>query len=366
MTAYSSHGAEWVDRMRGRDVLEVASALGLEVQPPRGSSGGAFTCPACNAPRRHTKTRDKRASAGVRKDGHGWHCFQCDASGDTLDLVAFQLRGQRLPELGDAGKAEVRDWCTRWLGIDLHPTQHAFSAPPRPIRPAIADKPPSYPPAAEVEALWKIAAPVDRDPEVAAWLQTDRGLDPQQLAQLDLVRALPAEAPDLPRWAGFGGGDKPWRSWPSVGLRLLVPLHDAAGVQRSVLFRRSSQSARDWPPKSIGTSGYERARLVMANAVARHLLAHPVEQAAVSIVIEEGEIDWLTACLAWAPGNERAIFGVVTGSWTAEIAQRIPRGARVTIRTDNDPEGDKLCARIAESLGNRCTVLRGGRKAPAR
>jgi hypothetical protein len=133
---------------------------------------------------------------------------------------------------------------------------------------------------------------------------------------------------------------------------------------RSVLFRRAFETSKDWPPKSIGTNGFERAGLVMANAVALHLLTHsPSMGEPVPVVIEEGETDWLTACVAWARGNERAIFGVTSGSWTEEIAKCVPSGARVTIRTDNDEPGDLLAVKIAATFAGRCTVLRGGRKA---
>jgi hypothetical protein len=221
-----------------------------------------------------------------------------------------------------------------------------------------------YPPSPEIEALWSIAGPVDQDRDIGAWLKSRRKLDPERITRLDLARALSKQSLPLPRWAGFGGdNEKPWRSWPSAGLQLLVPLHDAQGAMRSMLFRRSLEIESAWPPKSIAANGFERAGLVMVNDRARQLLTHPVQHAdGLQIVIEEGEMDWLTGCLAWASANERAIFGVMSGSWTEELAERIPRGARVTIRTDNDAAGDLLADKIAQTLLRRCTVLRGGRK----
>lgn len=361
--------AEWLERMRTVSVQTLAQALGLQFQPPRGSSGGALQCPACNAIRRHTKTRDKRGAAGVRRDGHGWRCFQCDVSGDGIDLIAWHLRGKRMSELGDGGKAEVRDWCVRWLGLERAlpapgPSQAHSRAPAETSIPASR----RYPPSEELQTLWRSARSITTVPAVASWLANDRGLDPRATAELDLARALPHDGPHtaaLPRWAGFGGENgKHWRSWPSAGLQLVVPLFDANGVMRSVLFRRTFETAEDWPPKSIGTRGFERAGLIMANTVGCHLLARPaLGQESTSVVIEEGETDWLTGCLAWARRSERAIFGVVSGSWTDEIAGRMPSGAQVTIRTDNDEAGDRLAAAIAKSLGGRCKVLRGGQQA---
>jgi hypothetical protein len=217
-----------------------------------------------------------------------------------------------------------------------------------------------------VNTLWTTARPVTEAKAIFSWLAADRGLDASAIAELDLARVVPDDSSvALPLWAGFGGADgKPWRSWPSAGLRLLVPLYDASGAMRSVLFRRAFETTRDWPPKSIGTNGFERAGLVMANAVAVHLLTHPPDTGdPISVVIEEGETDWLTACVAWARKNERAIFGVTSGSWTEEIAKRVPSGARVTIRTDNDEPGDMLAVKIAATFAGRCTVLRGGRRA---
>lgn len=355
---------EWIERMRSVSVLDAGRALGLEVQPPKGSNGGAFACPACSAPRRHTKTRDKRAAAGVRKDGIGWRCFQCGESGDALDLVAFAVRGERFPKLSDAGKAEVRERCVQLVGsrISHVAADTRLRLRPRPMAETAA--PTIRLPVGEVAAVWNSAARVDSDDAVSAWLRDERALDPALISKMDLARVLRADASALPRWTGYGGeNDKPWRSWPSAGLRLVLPMFDAIGDMRSLAFRRSFETERAWPPKSMAVNGFARTGLVMANAVGRHLLEHPVARAAgMSIVIEEGETDWLTACLAWARHDERAVFGVVTGSWSADLAARIPRAARVTIRTDTDAAGDTLAAPIIESLRGRCTVLRAAQK----
>jgi hypothetical protein len=348
--------------MRTENVLKIAAGLGIETQPARGSSGGAFPCPSCSAPRRHTKTRDKRAAVGVRRDGQGWRCFQCDVSGDALDLVAYHLRGDRLAKLHDSGKAEVREWCLQWLGSAFFVARKPSAS--RSATPAAAKKPVrAYPPAEEVSSLWALATSPSTDSAVASWLSEHRGIDPAIVATKELARALGPNAEDLPRWAGFGGdADKPWRSWASVGVRLVVPLFDASGGMRSVLFRRVFETTGQWPPKSMAVAGFERAGLVMANAPARRLLMHPQPFAeGTRIVIAEGELDWLTDCLAWARSDEIAIFGVISGSWTEEtpeLAQRIPRGARVTIRTHNDDAGDRIAGKIITTLGTRCTVLR--------
>lgn len=57
-----------------------------------------------------------------------------------------------------------------------------------------------------------------------------------------------------------------------------------------------------------------------------------------------------------------AVLGVLSGSWSQEVAARIPSGCRVIIRTHNDSAGQKYCREIAESLCDRChvEVLRHG------
>jgi DNA primase len=50
---------------------------------------------------------------------------------------------------------------------------------------------------------------------------------------------------------------------------------------------------------------------------------------------------------AWA---DWCVLGIVSGSWTDELAQRVPAGTRVLIRTDADAAGDKYARRIAETL----------------
>lgn len=53
-----------------------------------------------------------------------------------------------------------------------------------------------------------------------------------------------------------------------------------------------------------------------------------------------------------------AVIGVVAGSWTDELAARIPNGARVLIMASFDREGDKCAAAIAATLVKKCQVRR--------
>lgn len=53
-----------------------------------------------------------------------------------------------------------------------------------------------------------------------------------------------------------------------------------------------------------------------------------------------------------------AVIGVVAGSWTAELAARIPNGARVLIMAPFDRKGDECAAAIAATLVKKCQVRR--------
>ncbi len=71
------------------------------------------------------------------------------------------------------------------------------------------------------------------------------------------------------------------------------------------------------------------------------------------VIIVEGEPDaltWMTERLK----RPTAVLGVVSGSWNLRIAQRIPTGAIVYVRTHIDEAGDRYAAEITKSIGLRC------------
>src|SRR5262249_14220485 len=75
------------------------------------------------------------------------------------------------------------------------------------------------------------------------------------------------------------------------------------------------------------------------------------------VVVTEGEPDFLT----WAARGEGqrtlAVLGLPgAGTWTAELAERVPDGSTVILRTDADDAGHAYAAEIAASLGGRCHV----------
>jgi len=340
--------AEWLDGLRVSE---------------RGT-GWVSPCPACGRERRNATTpSEKRGAVGITRDGHGWTCFPCEASGDALDLVAHKLGGKRFRELGDSYKAEVRAWCVDFLGLDTSAPRAIAAGQARTAAKVarVAELEPErraepvYPPAEELAALWAACVPVTADAEASAYL-TGRGLDPVRVADLDAARTLPLEAPGLPTWAS---------SWASRRMRLVVPLVDAHGAMRSVLARTVIPSA-ELPAdalKSAAPKGYGRAGLVLACPFARRVLEHGAKPSwwaddapVFRVVVAEGEIDFLT-CAADA-SHAPAVLGVTAGSWTAELAARIPDGALVVVATDDDKGGEAYARRIVDTLAPR---MRAGR-----
>lgn len=348
---------EWVDRMRGARVLDVAAALGIEARPPRGSDGGAFPCPACGAERRHTKTGDKRPAAGVRPDGHGWRCFQCDASGDALDLVALELHGRRLPELADDHGRDVRAWCGRFLGIDPTAKPPTLSHQERVARDRAAlverltaPRPePAFPDRAEVLDVWTLGRPIASDLDARAWM-LERGISPMGVDACELARIIPAGA-TLPPWAC---SRRTGTSYAAAGWRLAVPMYDATGAMRSLRWRRLDAPIGD-APKTLASRG-GAAGLVMADPNGLAMLTGTMGklEGVGGVVVLEGEADlMLASSKAWRIGGSRpALIGIVQGSASREWTRKIPDGW-LGLATDDDEAGDGYARDVLELVAHR-------------
>jgi predicted nuclease with TOPRIM domain len=74
------------------------------------------------------------------------------------------------------------------------------------------------------------------------------------------------------------------------------------------------------------------------------------------VIVAEGEIDYLTA-VQLSAAYPVATFGIVSGSWTREIAARIPDGAIVVAATDPDPAGDRYAEQIFATFRGRRVKL---------
>lgn len=201
------------------------------------------------------------------------------------------------------------------------------------------------------ERFWLLAR-VHTVPAVCAYLERRR-IDPEGVARGDLARVLlhPSDT------------GQATKHFPRM-LRLpclVVPLFNPYGVVRSVLGRSVTSGA---PLKSCSASG-GRAGLAMLDGIAHDLLtlrgAHELgvdRRSDVRVCVSEGEIDWMTWASRATQDDRTAYIGVVSGSWSRELADRIPSGCVVVDRTHDDPGGRRMGARVADTLRHRCTVLR--------
>lgn len=397
---------------------------GNDPRPPMGATGdghgwSCFRCKATGdavdlAALRLAGAKLRELTAERRADVRAWFAERgwCDAAGglSPLGMVAAELFGE-VPPKGDP----------RWrkAGAELR-RREAADPPPAVTSQTGADtarkqngRPernenrtmdaPKGPPPEEVAALWGACGRVDvasrADPAVT-WLEQGRALDCRELAALDLVRLMPAaDGYPWPRWIPRVGMDL--REWCQL-YRLAVPMYDARGELRALRFRavdRVREVDPDADPprmrwravpvdtKALAPVGARIAGMVLADPPGLAMLrgeyaggdlGKPGEGWDGSrVVICEGEPDtWTAATVArrtpdrWREGRTWATLGVVAGSWTADLAARVPDGAEVAVLTHDDEAGDKYAERIRETLTGRCAVLRapstdGGRDGSA-
>jgi hypothetical protein len=346
------HAAELAAEMAHRGPFWLCDQLGLRHK--RETNAARLCC----------RFHDERtASATLAIGPHGtlrFHCFgSCGRSWDALALIAQERRLSTTGPGFTQVLLEAAHLCGRQDIVDdiegRSTTPYVAPAPrPAPEPPP----PPVWPDAGEVAALWAACAPVTTDAEASAYLD-GRAIDAGLVESLDLARVLPQVLPTgarMPRWAWCGG----W--WPARGYRLIVPVFDATGTMRSL---RAWTFAADAHAKRVAPVGHTTAGLVMADTIAREVLTTGrkpawLGDARLEVVISEGEPDWLTWATAGSDASESrpAVIGVVGSAWSADIAARIPDGARVAVRTHHDEPGQKYAADIIASLTNRCDVRR--------
>ncbi|OJH41014.1 hypothetical protein [Cystobacter ferrugineus] len=215
--------------------------------------------------------------------------------------------------------------------------------------------------ALEVAEVWNSARRVMDDVEVTAWL-TSRGLDAADVDDRDLARALP-KGVVLPRWARFQGN-----AWDRSGHRLIVPLWSDTGALAS-LHARNMRADLLPAHKAASPAGAEVRGLVMADALARRMLEGatlagglPAAELVVTsgLWVMEGLPDFLTRATDYSDADEAApaVLSVLSGSWGAAIAARVPDGTTVAIETHPDAAGDRYARTIASSLAGRCRLKR--------
>lgn len=309
--------------------LRVLAALGLQQGARREGSGYKARCPWC-----HGGKDTPPLSVRVREGQVFAKCFSCDAGGDVFGLVAAV---QGLDPRRDFATIRAAAAAIAGLATTM-PTPAGYT-------PHAGTEPPSYPDAGEVQALWAAARRVVDVADAAAYLE-GRAIDVGAVDLYDLARVLPPVGA-LPPWARIQG-----RTWREAGYRLVVPAFDHTGAMRSLRAWRLPPVPADGLPKRIAPAGKTSAGLVMACPVARHMLS--TGAGPVTLVIAEGEPDWLTWASRVSDATEApAVLGIVAAAWCDAIAARIPDGSRVAIRTQQDPSGQRYAAEIRATLAER-------------
>jgi hypothetical protein len=348
-----------IEQVKAHGVARVARAFGFTVapdpttgRPPQWLS----PCPSCGEATRHHKTKDRRGAVGPTRDGGGWRCFQCDASGDAFGFAAWAVL-KRAPRRGEA--REVLEVCAGLGLCDGADGKAAARSVARRTPSVPPTEPPRLerPPEGELAALWEAcyrldAVPSNLDPrwtgEARAYLG-GRGLDVGVLASMELCRILPPPSViTWPRW------------WPhrSKVRRLAMPMFDANGAMASM----QARAIVDATPKDMNARGFSVAELVFACPLGRAFLAGDCRDLEAVITVE-GLTDVLkVASRVYLSGRRRAVLGVVSGS--APLVGRVdwPPGVPCWVGTDDDDQGEKYAAQIVAHLPEhvRCERITWG------
>jgi hypothetical protein len=237
-------------------------------------------------------------------------------------------------------RTSVAEWCREFTNTERSATTLSSVAPVLPL-------PVEYPAQADVDALWSTSTAIADGCDAARYLYF-RGVQPRLVRERDTARQLANGG--APEWAG---------SWSSSQHRLVIPMFDASGQMRSVLARSIERAPK---LKSLAPRGFGRAGLVMACPAALEILRTGTRPSGFRngwlIVIAEGEVDFLSA-IQTSGSSHVAHFGIVSGSWTAAHAARIPDAATILLATDQDEAGERYAHAIASTFrGRNLTVKR--------
>ncbi len=306
-----------IAEVKDHSLTGMALALGFEVTT--GTGGAASTrCPACGAPTRHPNRKDRRGAVGIRKDGRGWRCFECDASGTALDFAAHALLGRpaNRQTLGS-----LLDQCAG-LGLCSHRAGTAPSVPVvRRIPAPAARMAPEHvrPPPSELAALLAASLPLDAATPrgwPAGWCDDvreylrGRGIDSALClkAGLDACILPPPGKTEACAW------------WPYSAhtYRLAMPAVDVSGQVVSLHARaiRSTEGKTRWP-RGVSSGG-----LFFADDAGRQFLRQRMVPGGCggldAVIFTEGMTDALTvatvAYRAALDGKTWGVLGLTSGS----------------------------------------------------
>jgi hypothetical protein len=301
-------------------IAAIASKYGCEV-----SKLGFTPCPVCGASTRHTKRKDGRPSCIIVQSDNGWMCLQCDAKGDTVDLLARFINGGKRP-------TSPGEWRGVLQGFS---NGSATLPPPRAISSPLGASPlASRPPFGEVMQVWGRSMVVPRDRNLP-WLKSKfPAYELAELVDLGIARWLPKS--DNPDW------------WPWRHEYLACLAFDARGLVQSI-HGRIAGDVEPGKPKSRFPKGYSASGLVLANKSAVSWLRGKMDIS--TVVIAEGLTSTLACSMAlrklgyWKWG----VLGYISGSHSA-IKDMPWDDEEVFIFTDNDKTGDAYAERISQSL----------------
>jgi hypothetical protein len=118
--------------------------------------------------------------------------------------------------------------------------------------------------------------------------------------------------------------------------------------------------------KGLLPAGHSARGLFLADAFALTLLKQGIptwwrQPDPPRILIAEGGIDFLTVASSFDDSESNpAVLGILAGSWSDALAERIPSGCPVVVLTHADNAGAKYRDLIAASVWPRCPVYVGG------
>jgi len=321
------------------DVRSLVTSLGLEKGARIRGGKVMVMCPA------HSESTPS-CSIFLGPDGTiAVNCFGCGFAGDALRLIATVYN---LNERSDFKELLLKACDIAGLTELADEINENKPRADRPLPPPPQHTPErTYPPASELDRLWKESGSVVQV-DVANSLLVSRKLKPDEVDRYGLARAITSNQ-WLPGWAA-SGEEPDKRTWRFSGHRMLVPVYDSSGLMKSV--RAWSVDGRS-PAKRLPPSGFRASGLVMANRYAQDLLK--TKKGPCKILIAEGEPDFLTVSTNWF---YLPVMGLTSGSWTEEFAKKIPLGSEILIMTHHDKAGDKYAEIVNSTVKNRAVVKR--------
>jgi len=337
--------AAWFDELKRQPVAEVAERIGWAVVS-KGGKPRTLTCPACGRVA-EVDSANRPHGADITFKGVRWYHASCGGTGTSVDVLAAKV-------VGHCTALQPEDWKrihAEAVAVGLcQPDgwQQGRPSPPAPrveIRPALA--PPTYPPEAEVLALWDACLPVTEHTEARRQLLA-RKLDPVAIADHDLARALPPGP--LPGWAHAGG-----RSWAESRHVVVLPFIDCNGRMASLQARRMEGGGE---LKALSPTGYQCGGLLFAGDFGRNVLTGgaslDVEHLRrAGLLILEGVADFLGEGITTysdADENAPAYWAILSGSWRAGFAGHVPPGVTVYVATHADKAGIEYAKAIEASF----------------